>query len=313
MSRFVNKQMDPTNPRRQLSKQNISNQARRDLKELEIARRQANLVNQAKKRTVSEVSNQRESSSSDDSDVEDSRAAPKTPRLDMDKDDEEEIMFVGEFASPVVNKPHLQLNLASDLCEVDPREGNMSRTNPLVSFLTDEIKAEKQGEGAESEMPIITDFEISTDRAQVTLKKQFGNEKIRVLFNINSSLYFASDEASAPISLPEFKVEVVKGSGTLRFDAILDETDQNNVFDVRIESYCFLPTVHPNQAKQVKDDSIYKLTLNNATQEMQENLIKYLQERGITRKFCSELITFSTYYEHNCYVGLLEQTKNLIK
>jgi len=306
MSRFVNKQMDPANPRRPLKKQNILKQARQDLKELEKARRKANLVNQTKKRTISEVSNQRESSSSDDSDVEDSRVAPKTPRLDMDKDDEEEIMFIGEFPSPVVNKP----NLASDLFEAEPREDSMPRTNPLVSFLADEIKAEKQG--VESEMPIITDFEIFTDRAQVTLKKQFGNEQIRVTFNVNGSLYFARDEVSAPISLPEFKVEVVKSSGCLRFDAILNETDQKNVFDARIERYCFLPTVQSHQGNK-SDDSIYKLTLNNTTEEMHENFIKYLQERGITRKFSNELIIFSTYYEHNCYVDLLEQTMNFIE
>lgn len=76
----------------------INQQARRDLKELELARRQADLLGHTKKRlsvSDSRPLEQRAASSSDD-DSDAGESIPKIPRLLISKVEDDDVLVVGE-------------------------------------------------------------------------------------------------------------------------------------------------------------------------------------------------------------------------
>lgn len=156
----------------------------------------------------------------------------------------------------------------------DPRD--------IVAYLTEEIELEHKEEVSEGPyIPKVTGFEIITTQAEVKLLKNHGNKQLQVVFNVNNSLYFTSDEgeflimifktlrwlnnyflATSQLCLPPFTVEVVKDTGRLCFKVILDETELTDVYDIRIESFCFL---RPNEKMDKDESRIYQSLLSNCS------------------------------------------------
>ena len=55
------------------------------------------------------------------------------------------------------------------------------------------------------------------------------------------------------------------------------------------------------------------INLNNLFKNLYDMLLNYLDERGIGVKLANELADFSTSYEHQQYIDLLQKLENFLK
>lgn len=194
----------------------------------------------------------------------------------------------------------------------------------LCNALKSEIDAEKKLEVENlggSSAPAIDGFKITTNGAEVRLTKNHGNEKIMVFWSVNSTVnvddgYPEEDEQDSenppmPVSIPDFTIEITKGDQRLCFECeILPE--ESNQYDFNVNDFSIAPAAKDD--KYEVDDSVYYSTGKFIDPGLHDLLfVRYLEERGFTSDFCTQLVNFSTHYEHSQYVSLLEKIKNFVK
>jgi len=186
----------------------------------------------------------------------------------------------------------------------------------LVEFLQEEIGAEKKN--LTSYVPShVDDFSVKVEDAEVTLTKNFHDEKVTVTLNVNHTI--DSDEAaemnqeSTEASLksrPNFEVDFQVGSKTMSFTCSFTSVDvggeqqpSEDVFGINEltlyegewseATYCV--------SGDILDGMMYDLLMN------------LLDERGITNDFAEKLSTICSDYEHSLYVSLLQNVQDFVK
>ncbi|MFH4981452.1 hypothetical protein AB6A40_008161 [Gnathostoma spinigerum] len=192
----------------------------------------------------------------------------------------------------------------------------------LVEALKSEIEAENRLEAENlggKQAPSVPGFNISVNEAEVRLTKTYGNEKILVVFNVNHSVDVDEDAEvddqnamSIPVALPPFSIEITKGDQRFCFNLeLVDSPDEQGQYDFRVEEFYIAPA-----AKGDDEDvaaSVYASSGKYIDPHLHELLfIRYLEERGFNAKFCQDLVTFATHYEHSQYVSLLDRIKSFV-
>jgi complement component 1 Q subcomponent-binding protein len=61
------------------------------------------------------------------------------------------------------------------------------------------------------------------------------------------------------------------------------------------------------------NENVYGVDCSVLDGDLYDLLLQTLDERGIGEDFANNLMEFSTTYEHNLYIELLEKLKNFIK
>uniref|UniRef100_A0A915AQ23 Uncharacterized protein n=1 Tax=Parascaris univalens TaxID=6257 RepID=A0A915AQ23_PARUN len=191
----------------------------------------------------------------------------------------------------------------------------------LAEALKSEINAEKQLEAENlggAKAPAIPGFTITTNDAEVRLTKTHGNEKILVVFNVNHSVDMDEDlesdaqQVPVPVALPPFTIEITKGNERLCFHLDLVESgDEEGQYDFRVEEFYVAP------AATSEDEDVPASVYASSGKYIDPNLhellfIKYLEERGFNAKFCQDLVSYATHYEHSRYVALLGKIKAFV-
>ncbi|VDN57280.1 unnamed protein product [Dracunculus medinensis] len=190
----------------------------------------------------------------------------------------------------------------------------------LVDALKDEINAEKQLETenfGKDYVPTIPGFEITTNDAEVRLKKTHGNEKILVIFNVNHSVDINDEfhetenpQEVVPVALPPLTIEITKGDERLCFHLELVEPGvDNGEFDFRVEEFYIAPVSSDEEVPA----SVYASSGRYIDPHLHDLLfVRFLEERGFNTQFCQQLVKFATHYEHSRYVSLLDKIKNFV-
>uniref|UniRef100_A0AC35TPV6 Mitochondrial glycoprotein n=1 Tax=Rhabditophanes sp. KR3021 TaxID=114890 RepID=A0AC35TPV6_9BILA len=186
----------------------------------------------------------------------------------------------------------------------------------LTGALAEEIKAEKDLESKNlsgHSAPVITGFTVTANDAEVKLTKTHGTEKICVILNVNHSVEMGdeeSGEASDPVALPPFSIEITKGEERLCFHMELVETEDGK-FDYAVEEYYVAPA-SKNEGDDA-DASVYASSGRYIDPKLHDLLfVRYLEERGFTQAFCGELVNYATHYEHTRYVSLLSKINEFV-
>jgi len=104
-------------------------------------------------------------------------------------------------------------------------ERRESAYGELTSFLNEEIKLEHDAQRHKNILPTVKGFDVKAEGPNVTLTKDYNNEKVTIKFNVNNTL--GDEEPSEQIenekepaamkSRPTFCVDIKKGSQTLSF------------------------------------------------------------------------------------------------
>jgi len=215
---------------------------------------------------------------------------------------------------------------------VYPTRGFASKADSeLIAFLKEEIEAEKkiaaQNSSADGERPSISGFQIATDQREVTLTKKHGEETITVNFDVNHTVDVdevpgaedqtrtAQAEAGGPkmVSKPDFTVTIAKGDRKLVFecaymertlDPSIRQEDYGDQFEVDI--------IYMYTGELSQNSKFYAVSGDIIDGTLYDHLMNFLEERGIDNNFAQQLIRFSTNYEHNQYVGLLQKLRDFL-
>ncbi|CRL01304.1 CLUMA_CG014293, isoform C [Clunio marinus] len=181
----------------------------------------------------------------------------------------------------------------------------------LVEFLAEEIVAERKAQKKKTLPSEIDGFKVKLDGADVDFVKDLGNEKVSVSFNVNHTVDTEEEpdinmeqdkpELGEMKSKPSFEVEIQKGNKTLSFSCSFlqgeaQEGEYNDMFgidEVTIYEGEWNEKVYA-VAGDVLDGYLYDLLMN------------YLEEKGVSNEFAEKLSDFSTGYEHQSYISLLE-------
>lgn len=197
---------------------------------------------------------------------------------------------------------------------------SMQQTNvmkDLASFLTQEIKLETEARKNKGQLPKIAGFNAKTEGPNVVLTKSFNDETITVKFSVNSSLDNSEpdieeaiekensgkeNEPSAMKSRPTFTVDVKKDGQVLSFwcSFLLGEDGKEEASeDFQIDEFA----VHEGEW----NENVYSADCSVLDGQLYDILLNLLEERGVGETFANELAEFSTSYEHQQYIGLLEK------
>lgn len=233
-------------------------------------------------------------------------------------------VFQRPLVAPVLfsNRPHLiqQKFSSSD----GSRPYSAAGETNLVSFLNEEIEAEKQHARQNFDSDIsqsFNGFTVAKDSAEIKLTKTFNSEKITVTFNVNNTVdaidsgavdgeIVGEEQANAPmIARPPFLVEIQKGEQKLAFDCqIVDAPEMNeagepgDLFSIE-ELYVYEGELN---------DKVYASSASVIDGTLYDHLMGYLEERGIDNKFAETLVKAATHHEHTEYVSLLHKIKDFV-
>jgi len=192
----------------------------------------------------------------------------------------------------------------------------------MATFLSDEIKMEKEGAKAGGKLPKLKGFELTTSEGpNVTLTRKSENETIVIKLNVNNSVDESYNEAEAAqqeatkdslmVSKPSFTVEVNKGGAkTLAIQCIFPPEDEIPPAEREGEHYEDLIEIQDVallDKNQEWTEDVYSLSGGLMDGNLYDMLLKLLEERGIDGELVHQLVEFSTSYEHKKYVSLLEQ------
>ncbi|CAG8508741.1 3687_t:CDS:2 [Acaulospora morrowiae] len=185
----------------------------------------------------------------------------------------------------------------------------------LASKLTDELKYEKENETSVQTPDFIKNFlsqnsfkiEDKPGANEVALTRTFGNERIRLLFDINTSEQ--SDQSS--FAGDEEDEEDGAGKGALGFESLVAD----GVFLINYVSYYHDAKLAGDWTAEAdwKRRGYYPgpqfETLDNDVQVLFE---KYLEERGINTAVALFIPNYVEYKEQKEYVSWLENVKKFI-
>lgn len=196
----------------------------------------------------------------------------------------------------------------------------------MAEFLKEEIAYEiKNNSGT---LPRIRGFEVTkSDGSNVTLTKKIDNETITITFNVNHSVDDESGvdvdtqpqaEDTKMVSRPPFTVEINKGGAKTLAIQLMFPTDrvpgqeagQEGEYEDLLE-IAEMSLLDKGQ-KWEEDSQVYSMSGTNMDGNLYDMTLGMLEDRGITEDFVSDLVTFSTAYEHKLYVGFLEGVKSFV-
>lgn len=198
----------------------------------------------------------------------------------------------------------------------------------LHKFLVEEIKSEKEIAQQPKKGKTIPGFEIREDGADVILSRKFANEQITVRFNVNASVddgaqQFSENAQEQPEEIaatmkskPDFVVEIRKSKDlALVFNCAfledaeeVEQTEKSDLFE--IQNFYLLENGLTISSEL--NDSIYMGDGALIDGQFYDLLMDYLDERGIGFEFAEHLVDYSTYYEHEQYIRLLDKIKGFI-
>lgn len=183
----------------------------------------------------------------------------------------------------------------------------------LVKFLDQELEEEKR---KAERTPVIDGWTTVCDGANVKLTKKFNDEKITVEFDINNSAEEADviqDEGNdAPgelICRPPFNVDITKASGkTLKFLC------QMTALETVVGEGGDLFSIDEVSLRKdgVTEENYYGISQTVIDVDMYDLLMEMLTERGIDDNFVQDISHYSTIYDQNMYVSLLEGIQKFI-
>lgn len=196
----------------------------------------------------------------------------------------------------------------------------------LLGFLKEEIAYEEDNA---KKIPKLRNFNMSMDGSVVTLRRDFRDERIEVVFDINENVNVddgesmeaeGADTEDIPdiVSYPNFTVSIIKPSGNMLLfncncNTGINEDDE--IDDANDEQYDLLrfDSVQIFNPDKIDKDKVYAAESENMDGELYSLLMNTLLERGITGTFVNDLIDLSTAVEHNHYVIFLKSLGNFVK
>ncbi|XP_075220041.1 complement C1q binding protein P32 [Lycorma delicatula] len=186
----------------------------------------------------------------------------------------------------------------------------------LVDFLSEEITQERKLLKS-STIPVEVDgFKVKLNGSEVTLTKTAGDEIIEVNFNVNHSVDTdvepeINQTANKPQlgemkSKPVFEVEINRGGRTLGFTCSFLSSGESQSDDGYNDLFAIDEvTLYEGDWK----DTNYAVSGEILDGYLYDLLMNFLDDKGITNEFVEKLTEFSTVYEHNSYISLLESLK----
>ncbi|KAF7989168.1 hypothetical protein HCN44_007478 [Aphidius gifuensis] len=177
----------------------------------------------------------------------------------------------------------------------------------LAEYLNNEIAAEKEATREKTIPSKLGKFDVSLDGAEVTLMKKENDEIIKIIFNVNHTVNTDEDEAvdyeHALLSKPNFDVDITRGKQTLGFSCSFNvspgatgDEDYDDIFGIDEV------TLHEGE----RTDTIYAAGGEVIDGVLYDHLMNFLEDKGISNDFADEISKFSTVYERNAYISLLE-------
>lgn len=229
---------------------------------------------------------------------------------------------IGKLASSSILNQQQKFNLSYSKCLQNKADLDLHK------FLQEEIKSEKEISQQPKNGKNIPGFTVHENGADVLLKRKYQNEVITVKFNVNASVDDGGQDfnesaqeqpeeiAASMKSKPDFVVEIRKSDKqALVFNCAYledaeeaEESEKSDLFE--IQNFYLLEdglTVNSDLT-----DSIYMGDGALIDGHFYDLLMDYLDERGIGTEFAENLVDFSTYYEHEQYIGLLNKIQNFI-
>ncbi|RMZ99490.1 complement component 1 Q subcomponent-binding mitochondrial [Brachionus plicatilis] len=195
---------------------------------------------------------------------------------------------------------------------------NSNVMKDLSNFLNEEIKQEQEAQKEQKGSLSVTGFNTKTDGPNVTLSKKHNDEEITIKFNVNGSLDNAEAGVDQPVenknqgtelkSRPTFSIEVKRGDQTLAFGCSFlpaEEADKEAAEDFQIDEFA----IHNGEW----NENVYTADCSVLDENLYDLLLNLLDERGVGEKFANELALFSTTYEHQQYINLLEKLQKFAK
>ncbi|GAV01273.1 hypothetical protein RvY_12010 [Ramazzottius varieornatus] len=202
----------------------------------------------------------------------------------------------------------------------------------MSDFLKEEIQAEKESLKATGKAVLVKGFDVETNEAEVILRRNFENEKIKILVNVNHAVDAEAEaDPEAPpgpeggpqgmtkmVCKPNFSVEVQKGDYRLTFNCAIargDDMEEEMMQGQEGEQYQDLFNIEEfaiHKGDTMKD-SVYVMSGEVMDGSFYDNLMNMLDERGINSEFVQQLTDFCTLYEQKLYVNLLEHLQDIVK
>lgn len=205
----------------------------------------------------------------------------------------------------------LRSNISS--CGCFSRSIHSKGEKELVTFLSEEIAAERKSHQIKTIPSEVDGFQVKLDGSEVTLTKNLADELITINFNVNHTVDTDSEpeisqssdktEFGELKSRPAFEIDIKRGSQTLSFSCSFlsepsaqEDEGYNDIFGIdEVTMYEGEWTEKTYAvAGDVLDGYLYDL------------LMTLLEEKGISNEFVEKLSNLSTAYENSSYIALLE-------
>ncbi|CAF1009195.1 unnamed protein product [Adineta ricciae] len=227
----------------------------------------------------------------------------------------------------IVNQHYVSIRAFSSL------KTNDNAYRDLDTFLQKEIQLEKSAQKHPNSLPTIPNFQVQTDGPEVTLTRQSGKDKITVKFSVtntvnadesdqesdlnpNESEQKSDNAASQLKSRPTFTVDINRDNQTLSFLCSYlphehpeahneQQPSENALEDFQIDEF----TIHDGEW----NETVYSSDCSVIDGELYDKLLNLLEEQGIGEEFANQLADFSTAYEHQQYIGLLDKLQKFVK
>ncbi|KAK3892291.1 hypothetical protein Pcinc_003911 [Petrolisthes cinctipes] len=185
----------------------------------------------------------------------------------------------------------------------------------LVEFLQEEIVAEKKN--LNSGLPShLDDFSVKVQDAEITLHKNFHDEKITVTLNVNHTVdtdeaEMSADQTEASLkSKPSFEVDIQVGSKTMSFTCSFTSVDVAGEQEASEDVFGISElTMYEGEWSE----ATYCVSGDILDGMMYDLLMNMLEERGVSNEFTEKLSNICSDYEHSLYVSLLQDVQDFVK
>lgn len=186
----------------------------------------------------------------------------------------------------------------------------------LADFLVEEISAERKLQKSKKLPSEIDGFKIVIDGSEISLLKKNGDETIEVNFNVNHTVdtdpvepeiepTMDKPELGEMKSRPTFEVEIKRSGQTLGFTcSTVSPSHQQGQQEESYNDLFLIDEVVMYQGDW--KDSNYSVSGEVLDGTLYDLFMNLLEDKGISNEFVEKLIDFSTSYEHESYIRMLE-------
>jgi len=218
----------------------------------------------------------------------------------------------------------------------------------LTQFLKSEIELEKGSQPARP-LPAVKGWSVATEGSSITFSRKYGSEEVTVRTNINHSVqtsdFGADEDASAGggadgarvdqisahmVCRPDFAVEIKKGDKTLGINCSfvdLEDMDDSMAGDDQSQGGQGSGAAAAGDEQPLEDEfqinelsvfegefkeNSYLVSGDVMDGSMYDLMMDLMHERGVNQEFARALIDYTTAYDHQQYVSLLEQLRDFV-